>query len=127
MARRVVIQALVGQCSVDFNRAFAAAGLDEKVLRFGLIVDETIMCGIGAHSSINLFTALDYFAERRSRSNDQFLERYHDAFGENAPPFSAASVSFYEGVNVLAGRLRVISACRCRARWRARCWTTRLG
>jgi urea transport system substrate-binding protein len=103
---QVVIQALVGQCSVDFNRAFAGAGLDEKMLRFGLIVDETIMCGIGADASVNLFTASDYFAERRSQSNDRFLERYHDAFGENAPPVSAASVSFYEGVHVLAGLAR---------------------
>lgn len=61
---QVVIQGLVGQCSVDFNRAFAAAGLDEKMLRFGLIVDETIMCGIGADSSINLFSALGLFRRK---------------------------------------------------------------
>ena len=29
---QVVIQALVGQCAIDFNRAFATAGLDEKML-----------------------------------------------------------------------------------------------
>ena len=100
---QVVIQALVGQCAIDFNRAFATAGLDEKMLRFGLIVDETVICGIGADASVNLFTASSYFADRRSRSNDQFLERYHDAFGENAPLVSAASVMFYEGLHVLAG------------------------
>jgi hypothetical protein len=46
------------------TRAFAAAGLDEKMLRFGLIVDETIMCGIGADSSINLFSALGLFRRK---------------------------------------------------------------
>ena len=51
---QVVVQALIGLCSVEFNRAFAAAGLDEKMLRFGLIVDETIICGIGADASTNL-------------------------------------------------------------------------
>ena len=61
---QVVIQALVGQCSVDFNRAFAAAELDEKVLRFGLIVDETIMCGIGAHSSIQPLHRLGLFRRK---------------------------------------------------------------
>ena len=100
---QVVVQALVGQCAIDFNRAFAAAGLDEKMLRFGLIVDETVMCGIGADASINLFTAAHYFAGHPSRSNDSFLERYHDAFGEWAPPVSAASMSFYEGLHVVAG------------------------
>lgn len=100
---QVVVQALVGQCAVDFNRAFAAAGLDEKMLRFGLIIDETVMCAIGADASINLFTAAHYFAGHPTRSNDSFLERYHGAFGEWAPPVSAASVSFYEGLHVLAG------------------------
>lgn len=100
---QVVVLALVGQCAIEFNRAFAAAGLDEKMLRFGLIIDETVMCGIGADASINLFTAAHYFAGHPSRSNDSFLERYHDAFGEWAPPVSAASVSFYEGLHVLAG------------------------
>lgn len=103
---QVVIQALVGQCSVEFNRAFAAAGLDEKMLRFGLIVDETVICGIGADASSNLFTAANYFSEHHSQSNDHFLELYHDAFGEYAPPVSAASVGCYEGFHVLAGLAR---------------------
>ncbi|WP_158818935.1 substrate-binding domain-containing protein [Methylocapsa sp. S129] len=103
---QVVIQALVGQCAIEFNRAFAAAGLDEKMLRFGLIVDETVLCGIGAEASTNLFTAAHYFAARHSRSNDCFLERYHDAFGEWAPPVSAASVYYYEGLHVFAGMAR---------------------
>lgn len=100
---QVVIMALVGQAAVEFNRAFAAAGLDEKVLRFGLLIDETVICGIGAEASVNLFTAASYFADRHSRSNDHFLELYHDAFGAFAPPVSAASVGAYEGVHVLAG------------------------
>jgi urea transport system substrate-binding protein len=99
----VVVMALLGQCAVDFNRAFAAAGLDNKVLRLGLIVDETVICGIGAQASGNLFTVSNYFADWRCRTNDGFLERYHEAFGEHAPPVSAASVSCYEGLHVVAG------------------------
>ena len=100
---QVVVMALLGQCAVDFNRAFAAAGLDDKSCGLGLIVDETVICGIGAQASGNLFTAANYFADWRSRTNDRFLERYHDAFGEHAPPVSAASVSYYEGLHVMAG------------------------
>jgi hypothetical protein len=102
----VVIQALVGQSSVEFNRAFASAGLDEKMLRFGLIVDETVICGIGAEASNNLFTVANYFADHHSCSNDHFLELYHDAFGEFAPPVSAGSIGLYEGLHVLAGLAR---------------------
>jgi urea transport system substrate-binding protein len=100
---QVVVQALIGLCSVEFNRAFAAAGLDEKMLRFGLIVDETIICGIGADASTNLFTVANYFGNHHSRSNDHFLELYHDAFGDMAPPASAGTVGIYEGLHVLAG------------------------
>jgi hypothetical protein len=101
-----VVLALVGQCGVEFNRAFAAAGLDQKMLRFGLIVDETVVCGIGPDATTNLFTTSSYFAGLHSRRNDHFLERYHDAFGVYAPPVSAASVGFYEGLHVLAGLAR---------------------
>lgn len=103
---QVVVQALVGLCAIEFNRAFAAAGLDEKMLRFGLIVDETVICGIGAEASTNLFTASSYFAQHHSSYNDHFLELYHDAYGAYAPPVSAASVGYYEGLHVLAGLAR---------------------
>ena len=78
------------------------------MLRFGLIIDETVLCGIGAEASTNLFTAAHYFAGQRTRSNDRFLEDYHDAFGELAPPVSAASVHFYEGLHVFAGMARCL-------------------
>jgi ABC-type branched-subunit amino acid transport system substrate-binding protein len=107
---QVVVQALVGQCAIDFNRAFAAAALDEKILRFGLLVDETVICGIGAEASANLFTSAHYFANWHSRQNDAFLERYHGAFGEWAPPVSAASVGCYEAFHVLAGMARKLGS-----------------
>ena len=93
----------MGQCGVAFNRAFAKAWLDEMMLRFGLIVDETVICAIGADASTNLYTAAHYFAGQRTRTNACFLERYHEAFGTLAPPVSAASVYYYEGLHVLAG------------------------
>lgn len=102
----VVVQALVGNCAILFNREFARAGLDEKHLRFALIVDETVICGIGADATTNLFSASSYFSEHRTRQNDRFLELYHSAFGEYAPPVSAASINVYEGLHVLAGLAR---------------------
>jgi ABC-type branched-subunit amino acid transport system substrate-binding protein len=100
---QVVITALIGFSSVEFNRAFAASGLDREVLRFGLIVDETIVCNIGAESSGNLYTAANYFSTQRTRFNDRFRELYHDAFGEYAPPISSVSIGYYEGIRALAG------------------------
>lgn len=102
----VVVSALVGTCSIEFMRAFGAAGLDEKILRFSLILDETVICGLGAESTTNLYTAAHYFANRRSAGNDHFLELYHDAFGDLAPPASAGSLGNYEGLHVLANLAR---------------------
>jgi ABC-type branched-subunit amino acid transport system substrate-binding protein len=99
---QLVVTALVGQSAIDFNRAFAAAGLDQKMLRFGLLVDETVICGIGAEASLNLFTAAHYFAACRARRNDVFLEGYHDAFGEYAPPVSATSARYHQGLHFVA-------------------------
>jgi urea transport system substrate-binding protein len=102
----VVISALVGSCSIEFMRAFSAAGLDEKMLRFALILDETVICGLGAENTTNLYTAAHYFANRHSAGNDHFLELYHDAFGDLAPPASAGSLGSYEGLHVLANLAR---------------------
>lgn len=99
---QVVVQALVGMSCVHFNRAFAEAGLDQKILRFGLIVDETVICNIGPEASFNLYTAASFFADHHSRYNDHFLELYHDAFGAFAPPVSAGSIGCYEGLHFLA-------------------------
>jgi urea transport system substrate-binding protein len=99
---QLVVMALAGQSAVDFNRAFAAAGLDQKMLRFGLLVDETVICGVGAEASLNLFTAAHYFAACRARCNDVFLEGYHDAFGEYAPPVSATSARYHQGLHFVA-------------------------
>jgi hypothetical protein len=73
------------------------------MLRFGLALDETVLCGIGSESSHNLFSGATYFASWRSNTNDRFLELYHDAFGAYAPPVSAVSMSCYEGISVVAG------------------------
>jgi len=102
----VVVIVLVGNCAITFNRAFAKAGLDEKALRLALVADETVIHGVGADGTNNLYTVSNYFADRRSRSNDRFLELYHDAFGTLAPPVSAGSVGCYEGLHVLAGLAR---------------------
>ncbi len=102
----VVIGALVGQNAIDFHRAFAHAGLDGDTLRFGLLIDENVVCGIGAEATHNLFTAAHYFAARREGANAAFLERCHDALGEWAPPACATNVMFHRGVHFAAALAR---------------------
>lgn len=104
----VVVIALVGVEAATFNRAFSAAGLASKILRFGLAIDETVLYAIGAEHSENLYTGLSYFSNMHSRANDRFLELYHDCFGERAPPVNLSCQSCYEGVHVVASLARSV-------------------
>lgn len=97
-----VVMALLGSEAIRFNRAFAEAGLAGSITRFGLAVDESVLYGIGAEASQNLYVALNYFSGVRSRANERFLETYHDSFGELAPAVNQACQSCYDGVNIVA-------------------------
>ncbi|MEH3120000.1 MAG: substrate-binding domain-containing protein [Methylorubrum populi] len=99
----VVIFWLAGHESIMFNRTFAARGLGSKILRFCTAVEETILYATGPDCTENLFVASSYFANLRSRNNDAFLERYHQAFGASPPPANGFGQSLYEGVHCLSG------------------------
>ncbi len=99
----VVVSWLLGHEAVVFNRAFAAAGLSSRILRFSTAIDETILCAIGESSSSELYVASGYFSSLRSHNNAAFLERYHTYFGDVPPPINAFGESLYEGVHCVAG------------------------
>jgi ABC-type branched-subunit amino acid transport system substrate-binding protein len=94
----VVLISLIGTDSIVFNRAFAECGLAVNILRLGGAMDETVLLGIGADNSENLFCASGYFGCVGSRANDDFLDRYHAMFGANAPPVGSLGQSNYEGL-----------------------------
>jgi len=98
----VVMPYLLGYEAIGFNRAFAEASLARKILRFSSAIDETILYGLGADCTENLFVTSAYFSALRSRNNDAFLERYHSCFGETPPPMNGFGQSCYEGIHCLA-------------------------
>ncbi|MEI9406436.1 substrate-binding domain-containing protein [Mesorhizobium argentiipisi] len=99
----VVAMWLLGHEAVIFNRAFVDHGLDRKILRFSTAIEETILLGIGAHCTENLYVASGYFSNIRSRNNDAFLDRYHHYFGISPPPANSFGESIYEGFHCLSG------------------------
>jgi ABC-type branched-subunit amino acid transport system substrate-binding protein len=101
-ASDVVLPYFLGSDSVAFNRAFCGMGLSPGVLRFTSAIDETIVYGLQAHETENIFVSSAYFSSLRSRNNGAFLERYHTAYGENPPPANAFGQSCYEGIYSLA-------------------------
>ena len=99
----VVLTWLLGHEAIVFNRAFAASGLAAGTLRFSTSIDETILYGIGADATENLYVSSAYFSSLRSRNNDAFLEKYHQHFGTSPPPPNSFGESLYEGVHCLIG------------------------
>ncbi|MDR3466823.1 MAG: substrate-binding domain-containing protein [Xanthobacteraceae bacterium] len=97
----VVMISLIGTNSISFNRAFAEHGLAARMLRFCGAMDETVLLGIGADNTENLFCSSGYFADFASRDNDTFRASYQAAFGRCAPPVGSVAESNYEGLKFL--------------------------
>jgi urea transport system substrate-binding protein len=97
----VVLISLIGTDSVTFNRAFAEAGLSATTLRLAGAMDETVLLGIGADNTENLFSASGYFNCAASKANDDFMSRYAAMFGPTAPPIGSVAQSNYEGLRFL--------------------------
>jgi ABC-type branched-subunit amino acid transport system substrate-binding protein len=97
----VVLISLIGTDSITFNRAFAECGLAATTLRLAGAMDETVLLGIGADNTENLFCASGYFNCLASRANDEFLSRYRSVFGPDAPPIGSVGQSNYEGLHFL--------------------------
>jgi ABC-type branched-subunit amino acid transport system substrate-binding protein len=97
----VVLISLIGMDSIVFNRAFAEHGLASRMLRLAGAFDETVLLGIGADNTENLFCASGYFVDMASRDNDAFRSQYQAAFGRNAPPLGSIAQSNYEGLRFL--------------------------
>jgi urea transport system substrate-binding protein len=97
----VVLISLIGMDSILFNRAFAEQRLAASMLRLAGAFDETVLLGIGADNTENLFCASGYFVGRASRDNDAFLSQYQASFGRNAPPIGSIAQSNYEGLRFL--------------------------
>ncbi|CCD91368.1 putative ABC transporter, substrate binding protein [Bradyrhizobium sp. ORS 375] len=97
----VVLVSLIGTDSITFNRAFGESGLAASTLRLAGAVDETVLLGIGADNTENLYSASGYFNCLGSRANDEFMTRYTAMFGAHAPPVGSVGQSNYEGLRFL--------------------------
>ncbi|MDH4392414.1 MAG: substrate-binding domain-containing protein [Aquabacterium sp.] len=97
-----VLVSLVGQDSVEFNRAFGRAGLARGILRLSGAIGENELLGIGAENADDLFVSSGYFATLDTDENLAFKARYDSHYGERAPTLNTFGQSTYEGVHFLA-------------------------
>lgn len=97
-----VLLSLIGQDAVDFNRAFAAADLHRRMIRFSCVIDENVLLACGETGQGRLFSSASYFGNLATPENRAFKERYHSLHGDRAPTLNAMGQSLYEGLHFLA-------------------------
>ncbi|MGJ5175411.1 substrate-binding domain-containing protein [Bradyrhizobium oligotrophicum] len=97
----VVLISLIGTDGIIFNRAFGESGLAATTLRLAGAMDETVLLGIGADNTENLYSASGYFNCIGSAANDDFMSRYAAMFGADAPPVGSVGQSNHEGLSFL--------------------------
>ncbi len=97
-----VLMLLVGQDAVAFNRRFAKAGLDQRLVRFTPFMDENMVLASGAAATGNLFVSASYFRSLVGANSMDLTSRYYALHGPGAPPISTVSESCYEGGLLLA-------------------------
>lgn len=98
----IVLVSLVGQDSVEFNRAFGQLGLDRHIFRFSTAIEENILMATGAENTKRLFAASSYFSALATPENEEFKERYCAMHGGRPPVLNALGQSLYEGIHFYA-------------------------
>ncbi|MEO0905190.1 MAG: ABC transporter substrate-binding protein [Pseudomonadota bacterium] len=97
---QAVIVGLLGEESVRFHRAFAAYGLAERIPRFSLALDETLLWALEVEQTANLFACQTYYLNHRSSARADVVARHRKLFGDTAPPLTSMSLGIYDGVSL---------------------------
>ena len=97
-----VLITLVGSDSIDFNRAFAEKDLARNIIRYGPLIEENTLLGIGGECTKGIYSSSGYFTCLKTLENSKFMERYAEKFGKNAPMLNVVGQSCYDGLHFLA-------------------------
>lgn len=97
-----VLITLVGSDSINFNRGFAGYGLSKSIIRFGPLIEENTLLGIGVENSTGIFSASGYFTSLQTEENQRFIKRYTDKFGDDAPMLNVIGQSCYDALHFFA-------------------------
>jgi urea transport system substrate-binding protein len=97
-----VLMLLVGSDAVRFNRAFAAAGLDQRCLRLSTLMDENMLMASGPTATEGLYSTAGFFASLATQDTLDFHGQYARRYGFEAPAPGSLGESCYEGVLLLA-------------------------
>ncbi len=103
-----VLLSLVGRDLVAFNRAFARAGLDRRVVRLSGALEENGLYAVGGDSGGELYACMPSFAAPDGSGDEGQLdlqERLAARAGPSAPVVCAYARGVHDGVRTAAGLL----------------------
>jgi urea transport system substrate-binding protein len=101
-----VLMLLVGDDAVQFNRAFARAGLDQELPRLSTLMEENMLLASGADSTSGLYASAGFFDSLATSDSLDFIGRFSARYGPEAPVLNSLGESCYEGVRLLAQLVR---------------------
>jgi urea transport system substrate-binding protein len=100
-----VLLSLVGRDLVAFNREFARAGLDRRVVRLSGALEENGLYALGGDATGELFACMPSFAAADDGADEGQLalqERHASRSGPGAPVVCAYARGVYDGVQLAA-------------------------
>lgn len=97
-----VLMLLVGADGVQFNRAFAARGLHEQIVRLSPLMDESMLLATGTEGTAGLYATAGFFESLGTDSSLRFLLGYARCHGLQAPAATTMGESCYEGLRLFA-------------------------
>ena len=100
-----VLLSLVGRDLVAFNREFARAGLDRRVVRLSGALEENGLYALGGDATGELFACMPSFAASDDAADESQLalqERHASRSGPAAPVVCAYARGVYDGVRLAA-------------------------
>lgn len=103
-----VLVLLHGTQMAMFNREFAVRGLDQHVLRFAPMADESVLLASGPESTQGLLTAFGIIDSDLPTGSAGFMERHSSLHGGNLPRPTGVTLAGYEGVAVAAAVAREV-------------------
>ncbi len=93
---------LVGADAVEFNRAFAARGLDGESMRLSPLMDENMLAATGSEATRGICSSAGFFESLMTVANLDFRMSYGTRFGPTAPSLNTHGESCYEGVKLFS-------------------------
>ncbi|HEY0400381.1 MAG TPA: ABC transporter substrate-binding protein, partial [Blastococcus sp.] len=100
-----VLLSLVGRDLVAFNREFARAGLDRRVVRLSGALEENGLYALGGDATGELFACMPSFVAGDDDADEHQLalqERHARRSGPGAPVVCAYARGVYDGVRLAA-------------------------